>query len=110
MDIYQFSALPILDEEKMPVAVLTEGDIARAIVGTGGLIKIGEQPAMQIATRDPICEFPETEISDALHKMLSSGLTLLPVIEDGAMIGLVFRIDLMQALLTDAHSLPQENS
>ena len=31
MDIYQFPALVIVDSDKAPVAVVTEGDLARAI-------------------------------------------------------------------------------
>jgi len=41
------------------------------------------------------------EVSDALHRMLMSGLTLLPIVEDERLIGVVMRMDLMQALLCD---------
>ena len=34
--------------------------------------------------------------------MLSSGLTLLPVVEDDVLAGVVLRVDLMQAMLMDA--------
>jgi CBS domain-containing protein len=36
--------------------------------------------------------------------MLSSGLTILPVMEDDRMAGIVLRIDLMQAMILDAAS------
>ena len=53
-----------------------------------------------------------TEISDALHQMLMSGLTVLPVVDEGVMIGMVFRVDLMQALLADAqcHHEPEPDA
>jgi CBS domain-containing protein len=44
------------------------------------------------------------EISEALHLMLSSGITLLPVVEDSRLSGVVMRVDLMQAMLLDAVS------
>jgi hypothetical protein len=33
--------------------------------------------------------------------MLGSGLTVLPVIDDGVFMGMVMRVDLMQAMLLD---------
>jgi CBS domain-containing protein len=34
--------------------------------------------------------------------MQSQGLTVLPVVDDSIFIGMVLRVDLMQAMLTDA--------
>ena len=44
---------------------------------------------------------PDMEVSDALHLMLNSGLTVLPVVEDDRLSGVVLRVDLMQAMLVD---------
>jgi CBS domain-containing protein len=44
----------------------------------------------------------EREVSDALHEMLSRGLTILPVTDEGRLAGVVLRVDLMQAMLMDA--------
>lgn len=102
MDIYQFPALVLVNDDRKPIAVITEGDVARAVSAAGGLVPLGNELAMTHATQDPVCETADSEISDALHKMLMSGLTVLPVVEDGEMIGIVLRVDLMQALLMDA--------
>ncbi len=102
MDIYQFPALVVVNEDRLPVAVLTEGDVCRGVSVRDSLSVIGTEPALAFATKDPTCATPDEEIGDAFHRMLSSGLTILPVVEDGNLAGIVLRCDLMQALLMDA--------
>lgn len=101
MDIYQFPALVIVDEDRVPVAVVTEGDICRAVNRRGNLATMSAEPAIIYASKEPTTASPDQEIGDALHKMLSSGLTVLPIVEDSRLSGIVLRVDLMQALLTD---------
>lgn len=106
MDIYQFPALVIVDDDQTPIAVVTEGDLARAVNSRGDLTSLGEEPALAFATRDPVTVPVNTEISDALHRMLGSGLTIFPVVEEGKLYGVVLRVDLMQAMLLDAAPKP----
>ncbi|MDX2065306.1 MAG: CBS domain-containing protein [Fimbriimonadaceae bacterium] len=102
MDIYQFPALVITDDEHRPLAVITEGDISRAIHGADSLLSIGGDPALAYATKDPVTLPGTTEIGEALYTMLNRGLTVIPVMEGESMAGIVLRMDLMQALLADA--------
>lgn len=101
MDVYQFPALVIVDEMRRPVAVLTEGDLCRAAQGRGSLATLADEPAVQYGTISPTCAPPGTEIGDAFHMMLMSGLTILPVVERDMLSGIVLRVDLMQAMLVD---------
>jgi CBS domain-containing protein len=101
MDIYQFSGLVITDDDQQVLGVLTEGDICRAVQQQSGLMALASEPAIRFATQEPICARPEMEVSDALHLMLSRGLTLLPVADGPAFLGMVLRVDLMQAMLMD---------
>jgi len=48
------------------------------------------------------CADVNIEISDALHLMLSSGLTILPVTDENRLAGIVLRTDLIQAMMMDA--------
>lgn len=102
MDIYQFPALVFVDKDKSPIAVITEGDISRAVIGQDALTNVGSQPAITWATNDPITENPDRDVSDALHLMLSRGITLLPVVQEKVLLGVVLRVDLMQAILMDS--------
>lgn len=101
MDVYQFPALVIVDDQQSPIAVITEGDITRAISGNDGLAKINQRPATSYATMNPQTVGPDTEINDALHQMISSGLTILPIAEFNRLLGVVLRVDLMHAILID---------
>ena len=104
MDVYQFPALVVVDEHHSPVGVLTEGDLCRAVAKQDNLIGMAGEPAQIHATKAPTTMSPDTEIGDAFHKMLNSGLTLLPVVESERLIGVVLRVDLMQAMLVDAQT------
>jgi CBS domain-containing protein len=101
MDIYQFPVLVVVDKEGSPKGVLTEGDLCRAVSASGGIIRIASQPAYRYATKNPTCVHPNMEVSDALELMLSSGLTVLPVVEEKMLLGVVLRVDLMHAILLD---------
>lgn len=101
MDIYQFPGLVIVDADHRPMAVITEGDLCRAVTQQESLIRMSEEPAHIYASKDPTTATADTEISDAFHKMLMSGLTVLPVTDSGRLAGIVLRVDLMQAMLMD---------
>lgn len=102
MDIYQFPALVVVDEAKRPIAVVTEGDLVRAAHHSESVTGMGGNPAHVYGTREPTVLHAGTEIGDAFHCMRMSGLTLLPVVEDERLAGVVLRTDLMQALLMDS--------
>lgn len=101
MDVYQFPALVLTDFDAKPTHVITEGDVARALLAADSLAAIAHLPAQTFATAHPTTASPNQEINDALHLMLGRGLTILPVVEEDRLIGQVLRVDLMQALLTD---------
>src|SRR5450631_1269208 len=91
MDIYQFPALVVVDEDMWPLAVVTEGDLCRIVGKRDSLTSMASEPAFIYGSQDPTTAMADTEISEAFHKMLSSGLTILPVIDDGRMAGVVLR-------------------
>jgi CBS domain-containing protein len=108
MDIYQFPALVIVDIEKRPVAVVTEGDLARAANAKGDVTGLAYAKVLDFATRQPITADIGEEVSEALHRMLTRGLSVLPVVHETRLSGIVLRADLMQALLMDvATPLPE---
>ena len=63
---------------------------------------MANEPAYIFASKDPNTADVNQEISDALHHMLASGTTILPVTDMGRLAGVVLRIDLLQALMMDA--------
>ncbi len=105
MDIYQFPALVILNPDRYPIGVITEGDLCRAVSQRGNLTSLAKEPAAAFGTPEPTIATGETEISDALHRMLMSGLTVLPIVDNDRFAGVVLRVDLMQAMLMDLQEL-----
>jgi len=101
MDVYQFPALVVVDQDRRPIGVITEGDLSRTVSMRGDLLSLAEEPALRYATRDPEVITGDVEVSEALHRMLSSGLTVLPVVDEVNLLGIVLRVDLMQAMLLD---------
>lgn len=102
MDIYQFPALVITNQDLKPIGVITEGDICREATRRDSVISMSGEPAIIFATKDPTTADVNQEISDALHRMLASGLSILPVTDSGRLAGVVLRVDLLQALMMDA--------
>lgn len=102
MDIYQFPALVVVDADRRPLAVVTEGDICRGVLQRDSLVGMSSDPAYIYGSSDPTTAGVDVEIGDAFHRMLMSGLTVLPVVEDERVAGVVLRVDLMQAMLADA--------
>lgn len=103
MDIYQFPALVVVDEEKRPTHVVTEGDLCRGVHRADSVVSLSNDFAYRLGSADPQTANVDTEIGDAFHQMLNSGLTILPVEQDGMLVGIVLRVDLMQAMLMDRH-------
>jgi CBS domain-containing protein len=102
MDVYQFPALVVVDEDLSPVAVVTEGDLCQAVRQRGNVTSLANEQAYLFGSSEPTTGSPDMEVSDALHLMLGSGLTILPIVESGRLSGVVLRTDLMQAMLVDA--------
>ena len=102
MDVYQFPALVIVDENAVPVGVVTEGDLCRGVLRRDSLVTMASDPALLHASKDPTTAPADLEIGEAFHRMLASGLTLLPVVDDERLMGIVLRVDLMQAMMMDA--------
>lgn len=110
MDLYQFPSLVCLDAEDEVVAVLTEGDLARAVIQQEGILQIMNQPAISFASTEPATACPSMEVAEALHLMLSRGITILPICDDAlprALVGVVFRVDLMRAMIADVVTLAE---
>ena len=102
MDIYQFPGLVVVDHDKGPVAVVTEGDLVRATDQNRAMLTLSSRRAVDFGTQKPTTANPSMEVADALDMMISQGLTLLPIVMEGKLAGVVLRVDLMQALLMDA--------
>lgn len=99
MDIYQFPALVIVDENRHPVAVVTEDRLAEAVKARP-LDQLSSAPAMEFAGQSPRVAGVNDDIEECLRRMIEEDLELLPVVADGRLMGVALRVDLLQALFT----------
>lgn len=100
--------VPVIDvapesERSYLVGVISERDLLRQISPYVG--KIGEeetdrkalqQKLGQIVTRDPKCVSRETPIPDMIKLMLDSRIDMVPVLDDGELVGIVTASDIIK--------------
>lgn len=76
------------------VGILTERDVMRAVAR--GLIPWSTRVS-EIMTHDPATASPATTPGQALSRMLNGGFRHLPVVQDGALVGIVSLRDLARS-------------
>jgi CBS domain-containing protein len=115
---HKISGLPVMTAAGELVGMVSEGDfLRRAELGTephlSGLLRFlessGKQADTYLHTRGRkvsevmttrVCTIgPATTLEDAVETMLRHHVKRLPVLEDGKIVGIVSRSDLMRALL-----------
>lgn len=79
------------------VGVFTERDLLRAVAQAADL---DEEPVRRWMGRDPDVFSPDVDAFDAAQWVLESGYRHLPVVEDGALLGIVSLRGLLAAVLS----------
>ncbi len=115
------SGVPVVDNENNLVGMVSEGDLLRketnprlpdhinilgAFIYYNGveryhddLKKLMAEQAEAIMTEDVITIDPDTEIAQIGKLMLENGIKRLPVVQDGKLVGLVSRRDMIKLLI-----------
>jgi len=119
------SGLPVVDKAGKLVGIVSEGDfLRRTEIGTGRrrpawlqfLVGPGQAAAdfvhergrkvEDIMTRDPITVKEETPLEDLVRLMEKKGIKRLPVMNGSSLCGIVTRSNLLLAVATLAHEIP----
>ncbi|MBO1417870.1 CBS domain-containing protein [Streptomyces sp. FH025] len=118
---YDITGVPVLDREGRPVGVVSEADLLRTLaaqddpgsllpapqtaqVGPGGVVT-----AADLMTAQPVCTTPDTSVVAAARMMSRHGLKRLPVLdEEGRVIGMVSRGDLLRVFLREDQVIRRE--
>lgn len=117
MQKFRVSGLPVIDARGRLVGLVTEGDcLRRAETGTastragwrwflastetlaGEYIRSHGRKVADVMTRDLITIGEDTDLDEIVHLMEKHKIKRLPVVRDGAVIGIVSRANLVQAL------------
>lgn len=100
---HDFDSLPVLDGDGRLVGVLSKLDLCRAFAfGTVSKLphydEIIAQPVASVMTREPATVEPDLPLTRALQKMIEARHKSLPVLEDGRLVGIVAREDVLRAV------------
>lgn len=111
------SAVPILDDGGALIGIVSEGDLMRRVEGAGktnkswwlslfsgsdntaqDFIAMRGRHARDIMTRKVEVVSPETPVAEIARLLEEKRIKRVPVVDDGRIVGLVSRANLMQAL------------
>lgn len=114
---HNVTAVPVIDDEGVLVGIASEGDLLakeaygarnrkRRVLGvildalagrdTMLLTKAAGLTAADIMTQHVITAHPEEDIRAAAKRMIEMGIKRLPVVSDGALVGIISRADLLR--------------
>jgi CBS domain-containing protein len=91
-------SLMVMDNGKM-VGVLTFREVLRAVTlnkGTAQTVKVQD-----VMLEDPVTVSPDVEVDDLRRLMISKRSRYLPVIEEGALMGVISFHDVAKAVLEE---------
>jgi CBS domain-containing protein len=108
MDIYQFPALVVVDDERRPVGIFSE-EIAWEVAKGRSLGEIAGYKVGQFAAAPELVAGLEDDVEDCRTRLLATVQPLLPVVAEGRLMGVALRTDILQALLVEATSPSSED-
>jgi CBS domain-containing protein len=109
---HRISGLPVVDEERHVLGVVSEGDIVSGETGgtgTHGMIAraraVGDPAAVAISrtageamSSPPVTIGPDEAVARATHLIAERGVNRLPVVdEEGRLVGIIARADVVRA-------------
>jgi len=102
LDLYQTTGIPVVDAAGVVQGMLTEIDIVRAVRTLSGSVAAA-QPVRDWMTAPALCIGENEDVIAAAKFLDENSLKRLPVITDtGKMVGVLNRIDLLQAVFEGA--------
>lgn len=89
---HQISGMPVTDSEGRLVGIISEFQLLETIY----LPELNDKPVSDLMTKDVLTIEPTARLSDAASLFIRHRIRRLPVVEDGKMIGVVSRRDLLR--------------
>ena len=110
-----YRTLPVIDEERRVIGILTEGDLlAKALplaTSVQRQLTVSElgaelaqlrrsgQTVAEIMTRDPVTVGDDTSVTEAVKLMIKHNIKRLPVVDTAArLVGIISRVDILRML------------
>ena len=121
---YQISAVPVVDDKNKVVGIISEGDLLhRAEAGTerrrpwwlrgflgpdalaADYIKAHARTVADVMTRQVVTASPETPLHEIATLLEKNSIKRLPIVENGQLVGIVSRANLVQAVASTGKGL-----
>ncbi|GAA4488447.1 CBS domain-containing protein [Rhodococcus olei] len=99
-----FTVLPVVDEGRNLVGIVSEGDLLREKFRTPS----GETSASATMTSPVVAMLPDVDVSALASAMLRSGLRGIPIMQGRDVVGIVTRRDLIAVLTMDDDHIRHE--
>src|SRR6266540_2976816 len=96
-----FAAVPVVDDLGQVVGIFSESDAMRVTMSAADGVDHRDDPASTVMTTPVEVVTPGTDIATVAERMLAGRLRCLPVVEQGLLIGVVARRDLLRTLIRD---------
>lgn len=101
---FRIRHIPVVADGKL-AGIVTDRDIKRATPSIhGGVTQedyervLNDTKLFQVMTRDPMTVSPESSLKEVAKMLVEKKYGALPVVEDGALVGIVSDIDLLRIL------------
>ena len=89
------SGMPVVERDGTVIGVISEGDVLRTVVEGTPLDMLAVRAIM---SPDPITVDVETPLAAVMRILYEEGILRVPVLEDGRLVGIISRSDVITAL------------
>ncbi len=96
-----FSSLPVVDADDGVVGIVGEADLVRGRIPAQDASAPAAPAASRVGevmTRSPITRGPDADVADIVGTMLDRRLRAIPIVEDGALVGVLARRDVLRCV------------
>jgi CBS domain-containing protein len=103
MTHYAVGCLVIRDDERRPIGIVTDRDLACRVVAHG--LDPNTTTAAEVATKPVHCVGTDASLEQVIARMREAGVRRMPVVREGELVGLVTLDDLVVQLTREMASL-----
>ena len=95
-----FTAAPVVDADGQLVGIVTEADLFHSqVVPDWWQIQREADPVVEeVMTRDPAVMQVDDDLADVVALMLDARIRSVPILEDGELVGILTRRDVLRAV------------
>jgi CBS domain-containing protein len=91
-----YSGLPVVDEQRKVLGVVTEFDLLRSVQEGKDLQTV---KAEEIMGKPPVCVEEDDAIDAVIAKMTEHNIIRVPVVREGKLVGVIARADILSRMI-----------